>query len=75
MSFTNKDVLSKISEVYNEIFEHDGFGEMTVAVKILKRGQKEVIIHCGKQYRFVIDYPSKNSYEVVTYEKALSEQS
>jgi hypothetical protein len=35
--------------------QHDGFGEIRVEVKILKRRQKEVILHCGKQYRFVVD--------------------
>ena len=66
MNCTNKDVLLKISEIYSEIFEHDGFGEMKVEVKILKRGQKEIIIHCGKQYRFVVDYPSECDYEIIS---------
>jgi hypothetical protein len=29
---------------------------MRVELRILKRGQKEVIIHCGKQYRYVVDF-------------------
>lgn len=45
----------KIIELLDEILMHDGFGEMKVEVKILKRKQKEIIIHCGKQYRFVVD--------------------
>lgn len=52
----NKEVLGKISELYASVFEHDGFGEIRIEMKILRRGQKEVIIHCGKQYRYVIDY-------------------
>jgi len=27
-----------------------------VELRILKRGQKEVLIHYGKQYRYVIDF-------------------
>lgn len=50
-----------MTEVYNELFQYDGFGQMTVEIKILKKGQKEVIIHCGKQHRFVVDYPVKTS--------------
>jgi hypothetical protein len=42
-----------------DILDHDGFGEMRVEVNILKRKQKEVIIHCGKQYRFVVDVPQR----------------
>ncbi len=52
----NKEVLEKFSELYASVFEHDGFGEIRVEMKILRRGQKEVIIHCGKQFRYVIDY-------------------
>ncbi len=57
----NKEVLDKLSELYASVFEHDGFGEIRVEMKILRRGQKEVIIHCGKQYRYVIDYKNDES--------------
>ncbi len=55
----NKEVLEKITELYASVFEHDGYGEIKVEMKILRRGQKEVIIHCGKQYRYIVDF--KNS--------------
>ncbi|RDV82078.1 hypothetical protein [Ammonifex thiophilus] len=58
MAHTNEMVLAKIKKLYEELFRHDGFGEMRIEIRILKRGQKEVIIHCGKQYRFVVDYPA-----------------
>lgn len=45
----------KLLLLLDEIIEHDGFGEIRIEVNILKRKQKEVIIHCGKQYRFVVD--------------------
>lgn len=48
-------VKSKLMELLDEVLQHDGFGEIRVEVKILKRRQKEVILHCGKQYRFVVD--------------------
>ncbi|MEM7173184.1 MAG: hypothetical protein AAF530_23675 [Pseudomonadota bacterium] len=48
-------VLAKLKELYGELFCHEGFGELRVEMRILRRGQKEVVIHCGKQYRFVID--------------------
>jgi hypothetical protein len=49
------DIFGKIAEVYTELFNHDGYGDFRVEMKILRRGQKEVIIHCGKQHRFVVD--------------------
>ncbi len=49
------DIFGKIAEVYTELFNHDGYGDFRVEMKILRRGQKEIIIHCGKQHRFVVD--------------------
>ena len=42
--------------LFDELLEHDGFGTLTVEVRLLRRGQKEVILHCGKQYRYVVDF-------------------
>ena len=47
--------LERIRDAYRELIGHEGFGELRVEVKILKRGQKEVIVHFGKQYRYVVD--------------------
>jgi hypothetical protein len=53
---TNEQVLTRIRQLYEMIFRHDGFGEMRIEMRILKKRQKEVIIHCGKQYRYVVDF-------------------
>jgi hypothetical protein len=53
----NHPVKAKLLELLDDIIAHDGFGDIRVEVRILKRKQKEVILHCGKQYRFVIDAP------------------
>jgi hypothetical protein len=53
----NNQVKQKLLDLFDEVLTHDGFGEIRVEMKILKRKQKEVILHCGKQYRFVIDTP------------------
>ncbi len=49
----------------DDVLKHDGFGEIRVEVRILKRQQKEVIIHYGKQYRYVLDWPQSNINESV----------
>ena len=54
MSDSHEEVKKRIEELYNMLVKHDGYGEMQVDIKILKRGQKEVIIRCGKQYRYVV---------------------
>lgn len=48
---------SKLLELFDDVLTHDGFGEIRVEIRILKRQQKEVILHCGKQYRYVVDNP------------------
>ncbi|MDR0520368.1 MAG: hypothetical protein LBH00_00795 [Planctomycetaceae bacterium] len=51
--------VQRIVKIYRELLLHDGFGDLAVEVKLLKRGQKEVIIKSGKQYRYVVDVPEK----------------
>jgi hypothetical protein len=48
-------VVDKLVSLYQEAFDHEGFAEIRVEIRILRRGQKEVILHCGKQYRFTVD--------------------
>jgi hypothetical protein len=55
---TADDVKAKLNALFDDMIEHDGFGDIHVEVKILKRQQKEIILHCGKQYRFVVDSPN-----------------
>jgi hypothetical protein len=45
-----------IAQLFDECLGHDGFASFRVEMRILKRGQKEVIVDCGKQYRFVLDF-------------------
>lgn len=42
--------------IFDELMRHDGYGEFKVEMRILKRGQKEVLLHYGKQYRYVVDF-------------------
>lgn len=52
---------SKLIELMDDVLAHDGYSDIRIEVKILKRGQKEVILHCGKQYRFVVDILEANA--------------
>jgi len=65
MLTTNKEVKARILELYDELFSHNGYGEMKVEIRILRRRQKEIIIHCGKQYRFVVDYENRGRTKFV----------
>lgn len=58
LSSGNLQVMAKLNELYAEAIAHDGFAELRVEIRILRKGQKEVILHCGKQYRFVVDCPA-----------------
>lgn len=56
MHAVNTPVKKRLLDLLDELIAHDGFGSIKVDIRLLKRGQKEVIIDCGKQYRFVVDF-------------------
>ncbi|MDR1478128.1 MAG: hypothetical protein LBJ00_04225 [Planctomycetaceae bacterium] len=58
-SFFQDPVVLRLCTMYRDLLLHDGFGELRVDVKILKRGQKEVIVKSGKEYRYVVDVPGE----------------
>jgi len=48
-------VISRLLRLYKEVLSHEGYGDICIEMKMLRKGQKEIIIHCGKQYRYVVD--------------------
>lgn len=54
--YNHDEILDRIYQLYHSIYEHDGYGEFKVEMRFLKKGQKEVIVHCGKQYRYIVDW-------------------
>jgi hypothetical protein len=46
-------------DLYMDIFLHEGFGSLRVEMRFLKRGQKEILLICGKEYRYVVDYQAE----------------
>lgn len=54
-------VKARLLQLLDEVIAHDGYGSIKVDVRLLKKGQKEVIVDCGKQYRFVVNHPGFGS--------------
>jgi hypothetical protein len=54
MPSTHDAVLARIQSLYAMLFEHSGYGEMQIEIRYLRKHEKEVVIKCGKQYRFVV---------------------
>lgn len=50
-------IAARIMDLYADLFLHDGFGSIGIEMRFLKKGQKEIIISSGKDYRFVVDWP------------------
>lgn len=50
-------------KLFYEVFEHDGYGNLDVSIRFMKRGQKEILMRCGKEYRFVVDYKAPSGKE------------
>lgn len=65
MSDLNVPLKKRLLELLDELIAHDGFGSIRVDIRLLKRGQKEVIIDCGKQYRFVVDFEAKTEKQAL----------
>lgn len=56
MMTAHAPVKKKLLDLLDELVSHDGFGSIRIDIRLLRRGQKEIIIDCGKQYRFVVDF-------------------
>lgn len=54
---TSDVVLDKLRQLFDELLRHDGYGRIEVDMRILRKGQKEVVLRCGKEYRYVVDFP------------------
>jgi hypothetical protein len=52
-------VKDKLTELFHELYFHSGYGQLEVDMKILKRGQKEIILRMGKEFRFVVDFQNE----------------
>ena len=52
---TSRKVLDQFIHLYEDLVRHDGYGEIKVEVRILRQGEKEVVLSCGKQYRFIVN--------------------
>ncbi len=50
-------IIARIMDLYADLFLHDGFGSIRIEMRFLKKGQKEIIISSGKDFRFVVDWP------------------
>jgi hypothetical protein len=55
MHATHDQIKAHLGVLYDDLVAHDGFAELSLDIRILKRGQKEVVIRCGRQFRYVVD--------------------
>jgi hypothetical protein len=64
MASTHEAVLARIEELYRMLFAHSGYGEMEIEIRFLRKHEKEVLIKCGKQYRFIVpcDTPAADAF-------------
>ena len=45
----------KMLNSFDYLLSHNGSGHLEVNTKILKRGQKEIVIQCSRSHRYVVD--------------------
>ncbi len=58
-SHSREEVVGKLENLFDELLGHDGYGSIKVDMKILRKGQKEVVLRCGKEYRYVLDFSNR----------------
>lgn len=52
----HEEIKQHLGRLLDDLMSHDGYGRMGIEIRLLKRGQKEVLIDCGRQYRYVVDF-------------------
>lgn len=50
---------ARLINSFENLLAHNGSGHLEVNTKILKRGQKEIIIQCSRYHRFIVDMNKK----------------
>ncbi|MEQ1529350.1 MAG: hypothetical protein ABL925_08540 [Methylococcales bacterium] len=64
------EVKNKLEQLFDELLAHEGYGDLRLEIRILKRGQKEIILHCGKQHRYVVNStPTMNNQNIFNEQK------
>jgi hypothetical protein len=58
---THDEVREVLLRLYRDLFDHDGYGDLRIEMKIKSAGQKEIILHCGRQYRFLVDFQNRRA--------------
>jgi hypothetical protein len=61
LSGQHREIKKKLMDLYTDIFLHEGYGSLRVEMRFLKRGQKEILLICGKEYRYVVDYQTERA--------------
>jgi hypothetical protein len=61
MPTDHEKVISRIESLYHMLFSHSGYGEMSIEIRYLRKHEKEVLIKCGKQYRFIVPFECTNN--------------
>jgi RNase P/RNase MRP subunit POP5 len=54
---SSKEIKNRLSSMFDDLLGHNGYGQIQIDMRLLRRGQKEIILRCGKEYRFVVEFP------------------
>lgn len=62
--------LRKLLSLYQELIQHDGYGELHISIRRKNSKQKQVKLQCGREYIFDIhstNFHPANRYKIVDY--------
>ena len=49
--------LNKFIELFEEIIQHEGYGDISVSVRLLNRHTRLIVLGSGKEYRYQVQQP------------------
>ena len=58
-----KKLKTRMNALLDEYLLHDGWGHLEMDMKILSRQQKEIVIHAGREFRFLVDFKNAAARE------------
>ena len=72
MVATHEIVLRRIEDLYRMLFSHTGYGEMAIEIRYLRKNEKEVLIRCGRQYRYIVPFEKEEEKCGATADNSLA---
>ena len=56
-----REVVDKLVACFDEALRHEGYADITVSLRYRRKNEKEIIVHFGKEWRYVVRIPQEST--------------